>query len=179
LVVAWAWVVPGHFTWFLPHIPAGLGLIMLGLTNPNGGLLRTAWLGLPLMSALAVWQFHAKLLAGADLTERARLRASTLWPYVLAGLLSYFGVIAAGLPGATVDYLQWATAIGAFTYQEAPATSRVSYEWQSAGAGPGAQFTARAIADLDCDGVFATYERAGFTQAGLFQVRNTDTNVGE
>ena len=86
---------------------------------------------------------------------------------------------AAGLPGATVDYLQWATAIGAFTYQEAPATSRVSYEWQSAGAGPGAQFTARAIADLDCDGVFATYERAGFTQAGLFQVRNTDTNVGE
>jgi hypothetical protein len=86
---------------------------------------------------------------------------------------------AAGLPGATVDSLQWATAIGAFTYQEPPATSRVSYEWQSAGAGPGAQFTARAIADLDCDGVFATYERAGFTQAGLFQVRNTDTNVGE
>jgi BASS family bile acid:Na+ symporter len=31
LGVAWAWVVPGHFTWFLPHIPAGLGLIMLGM----------------------------------------------------------------------------------------------------------------------------------------------------
>jgi BASS family bile acid:Na+ symporter len=31
LGVAWAWVVPGHFTWFLPHIPMGLGLIMLGM----------------------------------------------------------------------------------------------------------------------------------------------------
>lgn len=29
--VAWAWVAPAHFTWFLPHIPAGLGLIMLGM----------------------------------------------------------------------------------------------------------------------------------------------------
>jgi hypothetical protein len=86
---------------------------------------------------------------------------------------------ASGQPGAAVDYLQWATALGSFTYANAPATSRVSYEVQSAGAGPGAQFTARAVADLDCDGVFATYERFGSTQAGLFQVRNTDTNVGE
>jgi len=31
LGVAWAWVVPGHFTWFLPHISLGLGLIMLGM----------------------------------------------------------------------------------------------------------------------------------------------------
>jgi len=31
LGVAWAWMVPGHFTWFLPHIPAGLGVIMLGM----------------------------------------------------------------------------------------------------------------------------------------------------
>jgi Na+:H+ antiporter, NhaA family len=77
-----------------------LGLIMLGLTHPNGGLLRTAWLGLPLLAAWAVWQFHAKPLNAAHLTERARLRANALWPYVLAGLISYFGVIAAGLPGA-------------------------------------------------------------------------------
>lgn len=77
-----------------------LGLMMLGLTHPNGGLLRAAWLGLPVLAALAVWQFHAKPLNAADLTERARLRANALWPYVLAGVLSYFGVIAAGLPGA-------------------------------------------------------------------------------
>jgi BASS family bile acid:Na+ symporter len=31
LGVAWAWLVPGHFTWFLPHIPLGLGVIMLGM----------------------------------------------------------------------------------------------------------------------------------------------------
>lgn len=31
LGVAWAWAIPGHFTWFLPHIPLGLGLIMLGM----------------------------------------------------------------------------------------------------------------------------------------------------
>ena len=31
LGVAWAWLVPAHFTWFLPHIPTGLGLIMLGM----------------------------------------------------------------------------------------------------------------------------------------------------
>ncbi|MCH1510780.1 MAG: bile acid:sodium symporter family protein, partial [Akkermansiaceae bacterium] len=39
LGTAWAWIVPGHFTWFLGKIPgsdlsmvaAGLGLIMLGM----------------------------------------------------------------------------------------------------------------------------------------------------
>ena len=29
--VAWAWIVPAHFTWFLPYISPGLGLIMLGM----------------------------------------------------------------------------------------------------------------------------------------------------
>lgn len=31
LGVGWAWGAPDHFTWFLPHIPWGLGLIMLGM----------------------------------------------------------------------------------------------------------------------------------------------------
>ncbi len=31
LGVVWAWLLPAHFTWFLPHIPLGLGLIMLGM----------------------------------------------------------------------------------------------------------------------------------------------------
>jgi hypothetical protein len=87
---------------------------------------------------------------------------------------------AAGMSGASVDYLQWSNAIGVFAYVEAPAFSRVSYELQSAGAGPGAQFTARAIADLDCDGVFATYERIGSALGGIaLQVPGTNANVGE
>ena len=31
LGVLWAWVAPTHFTWFLPYIPEGLALIMLGM----------------------------------------------------------------------------------------------------------------------------------------------------
>ncbi len=29
--LAWAWIQPSHFTWFAPHIPQGLGMIMLGM----------------------------------------------------------------------------------------------------------------------------------------------------
>ena len=36
-----------------------------------------------------------------------------------------------------------------------------SYEFVSAGRDAGATFTARAIGDLDCDGVFSTFERVG------------------
>lgn len=35
------------------------------------------------------------------------------------------------------------------------------YEYVSSGSGPGAAFTARAIGDLDCDGVYSTFERVG------------------
>jgi bile acid:Na+ symporter, BASS family len=31
LGVVWAWLIPGHFTWFLPYIPLGLAIIMLGM----------------------------------------------------------------------------------------------------------------------------------------------------
>lgn len=31
LGVGWAWLRPADFTWFLPYIPAGLGIIMLGM----------------------------------------------------------------------------------------------------------------------------------------------------
>lgn len=81
-----------------------LGLILLGLTHPNGGLLRLAWLGLPVLASTLVWYLHARpmRLAGATapIPERLRQRAGALWPYVLAGVISYAGVIAAGLPGA-------------------------------------------------------------------------------
>ena len=35
------------------------------------------------------------------------------------------------------------------------------YEYVATGQGAGAKFTARAIGDLDCDGVFSTFERIG------------------
>lgn len=39
--------------------------------------------------------------------------------------------------------------------------TRHRYEFISTGAGRDAAFTARAIGDLDCDGVFVTFERTG------------------
>jgi Na+:H+ antiporter, NhaA family len=81
-----------------------LGLVLLGLTHPNGGLLRLAWLALPLAAALTVWALLARPVLRAEaagpVPERLRRRAGWLWPYALAGIVSYAGVIAAGLPGA-------------------------------------------------------------------------------
>jgi NhaA family Na+:H+ antiporter len=77
-----------------------LGFILLGLSHPNGGLLRLAWLALPVGAATAVWFWHGRPLARAGRSEIDRRKAALLRPYVLAGLLCYFGVIAAGLPGA-------------------------------------------------------------------------------
>jgi type IV pilus assembly protein PilA len=37
------------------------------------------------------------------------------------------------------------------------------YAYDSSGAGPGSLFTARAVGDLDCDGIFSTFERAGIS----------------
>jgi NhaA family Na+:H+ antiporter len=81
-----------------------LGLVLLGLTHPNGGLLRLAWLALPLLASLIVWAIVARPFLVAEkvgqVPERLRARAGLLWPYALAGVISYAGVIAAGLPGA-------------------------------------------------------------------------------
>jgi len=81
-----------------------MGLLLLGLTHPNGGLLRLAWLMLPLLTALILWRLHGRssqtALDGRARSERARRYATRLWPYILAGIISYAGVIAAGLPGA-------------------------------------------------------------------------------
>jgi Na+:H+ antiporter, NhaA family len=77
-----------------------LGLILLGLTHPTGGLLRLTWLLLPVLASIGVWYFHARPMQAPHISERDRLRAGALWPYVLAGFISYVGVVAAGLPGA-------------------------------------------------------------------------------
>ena len=75
-----------------------LALLILGLTQPIG-LIRPAWLVLPALAALVVWRIFGRAPA-PDAPERDRRARLALWPYVLAGLLSWVGVAASGLPGA-------------------------------------------------------------------------------
>ena len=61
-----------------------------------------------------------------------------------------------------------------------PTAVRYGIEYTSAGAGPGAQFTVRSVADLDCDGVYATYERVGSAPGGFPTfVTSLPVNPGE
>ena len=75
-----------------------LALVILGLTQPVAPL-RLTWLALPAFAALTVWRFWGRAPA-PDAPERDRRARDRLWPYVLAGGLSWLGVVAAGLPGA-------------------------------------------------------------------------------
>lgn len=76
-----------------------LGLVVLGISDPQGSVLRLLWLLVPLAAALGVWQlFGRRPPPGAP--ERVRRRGMHLWPYVLAGLVSYAGVALSGLPPA-------------------------------------------------------------------------------
>ncbi|MBI1172646.1 hypothetical protein GC209_14720 [bacterium] len=75
-----------------------LGLIGLGLAFPTEGL-HPAWLSLTALALIAVWIFAARL-ARPEATELQHRRAGSLWPYLLAGFLSWTGVLLAGLPGA-------------------------------------------------------------------------------
>lgn len=73
-------------------------LLTFGLTHPEASL-RSFWLVLPLASACAVWAFYGRALPKGTL-ERERRARLALWPYLLAGLLSWLGVAASGLPPA-------------------------------------------------------------------------------
>lgn len=76
-----------------------LGLVLLGLTDPAGSPLRLLWLAVPATAAVGVWWAYGRRPApGAS--ERERRRGLQLWPYVLAGLASWLGVAASGLPPA-------------------------------------------------------------------------------
>lgn len=75
-----------------------IGITLLGLVYPYAGL-QLLWLVLPLGAAFAVWRFHGRH-AGHGVTELERRRGLSLWPYLLAGAVSWCGVVAAGLPGA-------------------------------------------------------------------------------
>lgn len=74
------------------------GLVVLGLSDPDISL-RLIWLALPVAAAAGVWALYGRPPAPAA-TERDRRRGLHLWPYVLAGLLSFAGVAASGLPPA-------------------------------------------------------------------------------
>lgn len=75
-----------------------LGLLVLGLAFPATDL-RLFWLLLPALALCLVW-FGFGRLADPRQNERAHRQAFALWPYVLAGLASWAGIVLAGLPGA-------------------------------------------------------------------------------
>lgn len=75
-----------------------LGLLIVGLVYPQSGL-QLLWLLLPVVATVTVWRLFGRPPAVAA-TERERRRAMALWPYVVAGCVSWIGVVAAGLPGA-------------------------------------------------------------------------------
>jgi Na+:H+ antiporter, NhaA family len=75
-----------------------LGLLVAGLTDPTGSL-RPVWLLLPVAASFGVWRVLGRPPApGAP--ERARRMREHLLPYVAAGLASWVGVAASGLPPA-------------------------------------------------------------------------------
>jgi NhaA family Na+:H+ antiporter len=73
-----------------------LALLIAGLTHPDVSL-RLAWLVLSLAAALAAWALHGRSPA-PDAPETQRRAGQRLLPYVLAGLASWIGVAASGLP---------------------------------------------------------------------------------
>jgi Na+:H+ antiporter, NhaA family len=75
-----------------------LALLVMGLTHPNITL-RLLWLTLPLAASLSVWALFGRTPSEAA-SEQRRRAAYALWPYLIAGFLSWIGVAASGLPPA-------------------------------------------------------------------------------
>lgn len=97
------WVFgPGHMALhvlLLLTISADIiGLLILGVTAPNVSL-RLLWLALPLAASVAVWGFVGRQTNEAT-SERQKRKTERLWPYILAGLISWIGVAASGFPPA-------------------------------------------------------------------------------
>lgn len=76
-----------------------IGLLVLGLSYPAGGLLRLGWLVLPIFASLGVWAFYGRR-PDPNAPERLRRQGLMLWPYLIAGAVSFVGIAAAGLPPA-------------------------------------------------------------------------------
>ena len=75
-----------------------IGLLVLGIANPNISL-RLLWLGLPLFASLFLWVGFGRR-PNVTASERRKRQPIYLWPYVFAGVVSWIGVAAAGLPPA-------------------------------------------------------------------------------
>lgn len=75
-----------------------LGLLLTGLTDPQATL-RLIWLVLPAIAVFTAWRLVGRA-PGPNASEARRRRGMALWPYALAGLLSWLGVAASGLPPA-------------------------------------------------------------------------------
>ncbi len=75
-----------------------LGLLALGVDVAATGL-RPLWLILPALSLALVWTFAARF-AHPSATERQHRRAASLWPYLVASVVCWAGVVLSGLPGA-------------------------------------------------------------------------------
>ena len=75
-----------------------LGLLLTGLAAPLA-VIRPYWLLLPAAALLAAWAGFSRL-ATAHSTELQHRRAYALWPYLLAGALTWVGVALSGLPPA-------------------------------------------------------------------------------
>lgn len=75
-----------------------LGLLALGLAFPFGAL-RPVWLLVPVLALAAVWPLSARY-SRPQASEVQHRRAAALWPWLLAGVLSWAGMVLAGLPGA-------------------------------------------------------------------------------
>lgn len=75
-----------------------LALVILGLSHPAVSL-RLLWLLLPLGACLTVWTFFGRRPPAAA-SERRRRATLMIWPYGVAGALSWIGVAASGLPPA-------------------------------------------------------------------------------
>jgi NhaA family Na+:H+ antiporter len=73
-----------------------LALLIAGLSLPDISL-RLAWLLLPAIAAIATWALFGRA-PRPDAPERERRTGQRLLPYVVAGLLSWIGVAASGLP---------------------------------------------------------------------------------
>jgi Na+:H+ antiporter, NhaA family len=57
------------------------------------------WLVLPVVASVLAWRMFGHP-PRADVTEQDRRRLQAVWPYVLAGIVSWIGVAASGLPPA-------------------------------------------------------------------------------
>lgn len=75
-----------------------LALLLTGLAY-HDVTLRLAWLLVPCAAAFGCWALFGRA-PGPGALERHRRAGQRLWPYVAAGIVSWLGVAASGLPPA-------------------------------------------------------------------------------